>query len=99
MFDNGLRIQAGPQVGLLLSGKSKTNSTTVDNKDNLNPIDFAVSLGAGYIHPATGLGIELRYNLGLTDINKNSTVVSTNRGFQVGLFYIFGKRSKDMLKK
>ncbi len=99
MFDNGLRIQAGPQVGLLLSGKSKINSNTVDIKDDLNPIDFAVSFGAGYIHPASGIGIDLRYNLGLTDINKNSTVVSTNRGLQVGLFYIFGKRSKDLLKK
>ena len=99
MWDNGLRIQAGPQVGLLLSGKSKTNSVTVDNKENLEPIDFAVSFGAGYIHPATGLGIDLRYNLGLTDINKNSTVVSTNRGLQLGLFYIFGKKSKDLLTK
>ncbi len=97
MWDNGLRIQAGPQVGFLLSGKSKTNSTTVDHKADLKPIDFAVSFGAGYIHPATGLGIDVRYNLGLSDINKNSTVVSTNRGLQVGLFYIFGKNSKDLL--
>lgn len=91
MFDNGLRLQAGPQVGFLVSGKSKTSSASLDIKEDLNSVDFAVSFGAGYIHPATGLGIDLRYNLGLTDINKNNTMVSTNRGFQVGLFYIFGK--------
>lgn len=81
MFDNGFRLQAGPQIGFLVSS---------ENSDNWNPIDFALSVGASYVFPATGFGVDLRYNHGLNDINKNNDVVSTNRGIQLGLFYLFG---------
>ena len=40
MLDNGFRLQAGPQAGFLLSA---------DNKDDLNPIDFGVSIGAAML--------------------------------------------------
>ena len=98
MFDNGFRLQAGPQVGFLISAKSKNNNNTTDNKDNLKPIDFGVSIGASYVFPPTGFGIDARYNLGLSNINKNSAVNSTNRGLQLGMFYIFGHNSKIVLK-
>lgn len=94
MFDNGFRIQAGPQAGFLISAKSKANNNTTDNKNNLKTIDFGVSFGVSYVFPPTGFGIDARYNLGLTNINKNSAVNSTNRGIQLGLFYIFGHNSK-----
>ena len=90
MFDNGFRIQAGPQVGLLMS--------TTDNKDDFNPIDFGVSIGASYVVPSTGFGIDARYNLGLSNINKSNAVKSTNRGLQLGLFYIFGPNAGKILK-
>jgi hypothetical protein len=98
MFDNGFRLQAGPQAGFLLSAKSKYNNTTTDNKEDLKPIDLCVSIGASYVVPSTGFGIDARYNLGLNNINKNSTVNSTNRGLQLGVFYIFGHNSKIVLK-
>ena len=98
MFDNGFRIQAGPQVSFLVSAKSKLNNNTTDNKDNLKPIDFGLSIGASYVVPSTGFGIDARYNHGLSNINKNSAVNSTNRGVQMGIFYIFGKNSKIVLK-
>ncbi len=88
MFDNGFRLQAGPQVGFLTRAKSVANNTKTDVKDNFKTVDFAVGFGAGYVNPKSGLGIDARYNLGLSDINENSTVKSTNRGFQVGLFYL-----------
>ncbi len=94
MFDNGLRLQAGPQVGFLIGAKSKINSNTTDVKNDLNSIDFAVSIGASYVFPPTGFGIDARYNLGLSNINNNGTVNSTNWGFQFGMFYIFGHNSK-----
>jgi hypothetical protein len=94
MFDNGLRLQAGPQVGFLVSAKSKTGNNSIDVKNDMNPIDFAMSFGISYVFPPTGFGIDARYNLGLSNINKNSTVSSTNRGFQFGMFYIFGHNSK-----
>lgn len=81
MFDNGFRLQAGPQVGILLRA---------DNRDNLNPIDFGVSVGTSYVVPSTGFGIDARYNIGLSNINKNDATVTTNRGFQFGVFYILG---------
>ena len=92
MFNKGFRIHAGPQVGFLVSAKSENSTGTVDNKNDIEPIDFALSLGVSYVHTPTGFGFDARYNLGLRNINKNSTVKSTNRGFQVGLFYIFGYR-------
>jgi hypothetical protein len=97
MFDNGLRLQAGPQVGFLVSAKSKTGNNIIDVKNDMNPIDLAMSFGASYVFPATGLGIDARYNLGLSNINKNGTVNSTNRGLQLGIFYIFGHNSKIVL--
>lgn len=94
MFDNGLRLQAGPQLGLLIAAKSKAGNTTTDYKENLKPIDLALSIGAGYIFPPVGLGIDLRYNHGLTNINDSGDVTSTNRGLQLGLFYIFSHNGK-----
>jgi hypothetical protein len=88
MFDNGFRIQAGPQVGFLVSA---------DNKDDYNSIDFALSVGVSYVVPSTGFGIDLRYNHGLSDITKSSDVKSTNRGIQLGLFYIFGHNTRVSL--
>jgi hypothetical protein len=81
MYDNGFRLQAGPQLGILLRA---------DNRDAMNPIDFGLSIGASYVLPATGFGVDARYNHGITNINKNDAVVATNRGFQIGVFYIFG---------
>jgi len=94
MFDNGFRVQAGPQIGFLISAKSKNDNNTTDVKSDLKPIDFALSIGASYIFPPTGFGIDARYNLGLSNINENSDVNSTNRGFQLGLFYIFAYNGK-----
>ena len=89
MFDNGFRIQAGPQLGFLVSA---------DNKDYLNPIDFGVGIGVSYVVPSTGFGIDARYNLGLSNINKDDVVKSTNRGLQLGVFYIFGHNTRALLE-
>lgn len=94
MFENGFRVHAGPQVGFLIVAKSKNDNNTTDLKDDLKPIDFALSLGASYIFPPTGFGVDARYNFGLSNINKNGTVHSTNRGFQVGVFFIFAHNKK-----
>jgi hypothetical protein len=89
MFDNGFRLQAGPQVGFLVNAKSETGGSNTDIKSNYKAVDFAVGAGVGYIHVPSGFGVDARYNLGLSDINDNSTVKSTNRGFQLGVFYQF----------
>lgn len=89
MFNNGFRVQAGPQAGFLISAKAEANNKSTDIKDELKTVDFALGFGAGYIHTASGLGVDARYNLGLSNINDNSTVKQTNRGFQLGVFYQF----------
>jgi hypothetical protein len=88
MFDNGFRLQAGPQLGFLVSA---------DNKDNLNPIDVGLCLGISYVVPSTGFGIDARYNIGLSNIKIDEAVNSTNRGFQFGFFYIFGHNTRAVL--
>lgn len=81
MFDNGFRLQAGPQLGILVRA---------DNKDDLNSIDLGIGLGVSYVVPSTGFGLDARYNYGLSNINKSDAVKYYNRGVQLGVFYIFG---------
>ncbi|MFZ1516953.1 MAG: porin family protein [Saprospiraceae bacterium] len=92
MFDNGFRIQAGPQVGILVNAKVKSNDVSIDVKDDLAVIDFAISAGVSYVHPPTGFGVDARYNVGLTNINDEGNVNSTNRVIQVGVFYLLGHK-------
>ncbi len=92
MFLNGLRVQAGPQLGFLVHAKSKTGNIKEDFKNDLNTVDFGLATGASYQVPNTGFGFDARFNLGLSEINKDGNVKSTNRGFQLGIFYLFNKK-------
>jgi Outer membrane protein beta-barrel domain len=92
MFDNGFRLQAGPQLGFLVNAKSKTGSSEVNIKDDIKKVDFAFGLGIGYVYPPSGIGVDARYNIGLSDISKSDASKSTNMGFQLGVFYLFKHR-------
>jgi len=61
----------------------------VDYKKNLKSVDFGLGAGVSYLHTASGLGVDARYNFGLSNINENTAVKSTNNGFQLGAFYLF----------
>ena len=89
MFDNGFRLMAGPQVGFLVSAKTEIDNTKTDVKDNLKKIELAFGIGASYVHPPSGFGVDARYNFGLNNINDVGSVNSYNRGLQVGVFYLF----------
>ncbi len=89
MFDNGFRIQAGPQLGFLASAKTKSGDVTVDVSDAYKGIDFGLGFGGSYVDPATGFGIDARYNHGLSKINESGSAELKNRGFQLGVFYLF----------
>lgn len=77
-----LFIEAGPQVGFLMSAKSKdetsvttggttvTESETVDVKDGFKSIDFGVNVGVGYEFTEM-IYANLRYNIGLSDITES----------------------------
>jgi hypothetical protein len=88
MFDNGFRLQAGPQVSFLNKAKSRTNDVNTDFKNNFETIDFGIGMGVGYVHPPSGFGIDARYNMGLGNINKNGAD-AYNRVIQLGVFYLF----------
>ena len=93
MFDNGFRLQAGPQVGFLINAKSERPVIgEIDVKDAFKTVDFGVGAGLGYVHPASGFGVDARYNLGLSDITDDASKL-TNRGFQLGVFYLFNHKN------
>ncbi len=88
MFSNGLRLETGPQAGILLSAKEKDNNISVDVKEGVNDFDFSWAAGVGYLSKM-GLGADARFNFGLSDINKNNTGKLKNNVAQIGLFYQF----------
>ncbi len=92
MYDNGFRLQAGPQLGLLLGAKSEIGNEKIDVKDQFESIDLALGVGLSYVNPATDFGFDLRYNHGLTNISKLDGSSYYNRGFQVGVFYLFNHK-------
>lgn len=95
MTDNGFRLQTGPQLGLLVSAKTKLGDVEVNWKDNFSSTDFSWAFGAGYLFPE-GFGVDARYNLGISDVWDASTAKIKNSVFQLGVFYQFmhGNTSK-----
>lgn len=92
MYDNGFRLQAGPQLGVLVSAKSKIDNVKADVKGNYESIDLGLGVGMSYVNPATNFGVDVRYNHGLTNISKNENATVYNRGIQLGLFYLINHK-------
>ena len=90
MFKSGFRIESGIQLGLLTSAKFEEHDGDENNhRGDFNSSDISLPIGVGYLAP-TGLGFDVRYNLGLTDITKGGADVK-NRVWQMGMFYQFRK--------
>ncbi|EAZ96954.1 hypothetical protein FBBAL38_06005 [Flavobacteria bacterium BAL38] len=93
------KVEAGPQVDFLLSGKADgkyydpmfdetQTQNNVDIKDSLKSVVFGFNIGAGYaITPK--LTANVRYHLGLSEADDLEGVKVKNRNFQVGLGYSF----------
>src|SRR5262249_49654128 len=93
MFDHGFRVETGPQIGFLTKVKFEgINGQVTNTKNNFKKIDFSWAFGLGYISNS-GLGIDARYNLGMSNIAKINGVPHDikNRVWQFGLFYQFLK--------
>jgi hypothetical protein len=88
---SGLFVESGTQIGFLLSSQLKTASMSYDSKTSTESADFSWVFGLGYKIPVVNLGIDLRYNLGLTNIAKTNYYSGTakNAVFQFDLFYQF----------
>lgn len=106
---DGFHLEAGPQIGFLLSAKdeyslSDGGSMEEDIKEFVKSTDFGLNLGAGYTF-SNGISLRARYNLGLTDVIDNqelsdagakwkNSVVSLAVGYYIKLGDIKGE-SKD----
>lgn len=89
MGSRGIRLQTGPQVGFLLDADLKRNGNTVaDLKQGMNEADFSWAFGLGFLS-RNGLGVDARFNLGLTDVFEQGGRESKHRVWQIGLFYQF----------
>jgi hypothetical protein len=89
--ESGLFAETGPQFGFLLSAKASADGQMEDLKSSTQSFDFSWALGVGYQIPVINLGIDARYNLGFTNIAKNSTDGTIkNSVFQLGVFYMIG---------
>ena len=86
MFENGFRLEGGPQIGFLLNAKRKAGDVTVDD-NGFKTTAFSIPLGLGYL-TSSGVGLDARYVFGLSNINdsENGPIIQSNV-FQLGLFY------------
>lgn len=86
---HGLSIEAGPQIGFLLSAKEEFDGESEDIKDFIKGTDFGLSLGIG-CRMATGLNFGARYNIGLSDIPEGDGDGNIKNGvFQVFIGLLF----------
>jgi hypothetical protein len=99
---SGFNVETGPQIGFLLSAKVKADGVSTDAKNDFKSTDFAWDFGIGYDLSNIPVGIELRYNLGISNIENNSNNSGSgssssgsvhNSVFQLGLRYtLFGAK-------
>ncbi|GGB74524.1 hypothetical protein GCM10007424_13060 [Flavobacterium suaedae] len=82
----GLSIEAGPQVGFLLSADQEGE----DAKDTVKSVDFALNGGVAYDLPI-GVFFQARYSAGLSDINDIEGVdeKATNNVISLSVGYKF----------
>jgi long-subunit fatty acid transport protein len=79
-------LEAGPQVGFLISAKAKGEGESEDVKEDFNTLDFGFNLGAGF-DVSENINLSLRYTAGLSNIAKDSgdqKVGNNNIAFAVG---------------
>ncbi|TDX09484.1 porin family protein [Flavobacterium sp. S87F.05.LMB.W.Kidney.N] len=89
-------VEAGPQIGFLLSAKDKweemyygeKNSGTDDAKDDIKSVSFGLNVGAGYDF-TENVSVGVRYNFGLSNISDfdsdakiHNNVVSLSVGYK-----------------
>lgn len=88
MFQYGItdeiRVEAGPQVGMLLSAEIGD----VDFKDEMSSIDFGMNVGASY-NMENGFNVSVRYNMGLTEVIDSDVLESDakNSVISIGVGY------------
>jgi hypothetical protein len=94
---SGFLVETGPQIGFLISAKASVNGMNANEKDNFESTDFSWAFGIGFMS-LINIGIDARYNLGLTNVENSSNGGTTgtvkNSVIQIGAFYLFDKPKK-----
>ena len=81
-----ISVEAGPQIGFLLSAKERTDNDNITIK-NQKIVDFGLNLGLAY-DLKNGVFFQTRYNLGLSNINSadnTNAVKYTNSVIQLSV--------------
>lgn len=74
-----LSIIGGPSIGYLLSSKTEIDGEEEDNKDNTESMNMGAVLGVQFMLPIAGLGVDARYQYGISNISKaDGSEVSTD---------------------
>jgi hypothetical protein len=94
MFDNGFRVEAGPQFSFLVNATDVApDGGTVKSTGDYKTADVGVGLGLSYL-TYSGIGIGGRYIFGLSNINDIGTTKTQNRNLQLSLFYLLDQNHK-----
>ena len=94
---SGFFAETGPQIGFLMSAKAKSDEVDIDVKDGFKSTDFSWAFGIGYEMLESGFGVNLRYNLGLSNLPDEDAKFK-NSVFQLGIFKTFGSSATTRRK-
>lgn len=86
---SGLSIEAGPQIGVLLSAKSEFDGEEEDVEEAFNDLDLGVNFGLGY-KLENGINFALRYTVGISNVLDEGDEFKVRNGvFQLSVGYFF----------
>lgn len=82
-------VDAGPQVGFLLSSEVASMGMTGNADDSFSSTDFGLAFGMGV--DLSKVTLSFRYYTGLVDVDKNpdTTITSKNTNIQISMGYKF----------
>ncbi|MFY1046270.1 porin family protein [Chryseobacterium sp. GP-SGM7] len=84
-----LYVEAGPQLGVAINKKIRTDGGSAEVKEYFKDFDFGVGFGAGYYF-GRNFGITTRYIAGVMDVSQNNPrEFIRNNVFQAGIVYKF----------
>lgn len=86
----GFYFETGPQFGFLIGANTTYQGVSQDVKSEIASGDFAWVFGIGCKIPLSPVGVDLRYNAGLSNINnaQGDNTIIHNNVFQLGISYV-----------
>lgn len=86
----GFFVEAGPQLGILVSAENEVNDVESDIKGLLKSTNFSVGGGIGFkLDPSIAVGA--RYMAGLSNLTENNPSELKSNNLSINLFYTFGR--------